>query len=83
MTNIVTDIGLKIRNRGQSLYELGYRFCGKCMKFYKVIGKKCLVCGRLLRWGPRGKPGQAFKKRNGIYDKAYSMTEEIAILNSK
>jgi hypothetical protein len=82
LSNIVINFNTKVRERGQSLYELGWRYCGKCEKFFKVVGRKCLVCGEWLRWKPRGRALQEYNKRNGVYDKAYRMTDEPILLQN-
>lgn len=81
-SSVRLEFRTKIRERGQSMWELGWRFCGHCQKFYKVIGRKCKICGEWLRWKPRGRALQEYNKRNGIYDKAYSMTDDQPLLQN-
>jgi predicted amidophosphoribosyltransferase len=61
----------KVSEGKQSLYDLGFKFCSGCQKFFKELGRKCPVCNRFLRYKPKGHAKTEYNKRHGVYDKAY------------
>jgi hypothetical protein len=82
LSNVTDIVDYVKRKQGQSMYDLGYRFCQHCKKFFKVIVRKCVVCGEWLRLKPRGSDRRKYNERNRIYDKAYRWTDEPMLLQN-
>ena len=50
---MITKVTTSPRKAG--LYRRGWKYCSRCMLFFKTDSFKCPYCGGLMRSGPRKK----------------------------